>query len=533
MIKYNLLFVLILLYVQNNLMGQEIKPISITINTNETYQTIHSFGASDCWRCRFVGLNWPIKKREKIAELLFSKAYDSNGNPKGIGLSMWRFNIGAGSAEQGMSSRIRNEWRRGESFFNQDYSGYDWNKQAGQQWFLSKATDYKVENLLVFANSPPVQYTLNGKAFADKGLKRLNLKSEHYNDFAQYLVDVANHFNENSIPINYISPLNEPQWDWDNGNQEGTPANNEEILKLTRALSDKLKQSQSNTKIILTESAELQFISDFELESNTTDSIAQTYKPKADQINYFFNPESEAYVGKLPCVENAIAAHGYFTTWPVSKLITKRQNLAASIKKYNPELAYWQSEFCILEKNDDIVQGNKRDLEMPTALYVARVIHYDLVIANAASWQWWTALSQVDYKDGLIYLDADGAFDNEKLKYDGTIRESKLLWALGNYSRFVRPGMQRVDVEFLKKTEPEDQANQVMVSAFKNENELVLVAINYSNTERPLKIDLNTKSVKKRVKSYITSNTKNLQMVETDFDNISLEPRSVTTIVID
>ncbi|MCK5704086.1 MAG: glycoside hydrolase, partial [Cyclobacteriaceae bacterium] len=54
---------------------------------------------------------------------------------------------------------------------------------------------------------------------------------------------------------------------------------------------------------------------------------------------------------------------------------------------------------CILQKNDEIKGGSKRDLGMPTALYVARIIHNDMVITNATSWQWWTAITQADYKD--------------------------------------------------------------------------------------------------------------------------------------
>jgi hypothetical protein len=84
---------------------------------------------------------------------------------------------------------------------------------------------------------------------------------------------------------------------------------------------------------------------------------------------------------------------------------------------------------------------------MSTALYVARIIHHDLTIANARSWQWWTAVSQVDFKDGLVYLDDGSQGDSGKmgaetlsLMRDGAVRESKLLWTLGNYSRFVRPG---------------------------------------------------------------------------------------------
>lgn len=50
---------------------------------------MHSFGASDCWSMQMVGKFYPENKREKIAELLFSKEVDKSGNPKGIGLSMY------------------------------------------------------------------------------------------------------------------------------------------------------------------------------------------------------------------------------------------------------------------------------------------------------------------------------------------------------------------------------------------------------------------------------------------------------------
>ena len=110
----------------------------ISIDTNTTYQTMEGFGASDAWRCQFVGDNWPELKKNRIAELLFSKEFDENGNPKGIGLSIWRFYIGAGTTEQGEDSDIKNEWRRGESFIDAN-GNYDWSKQKGQQWFLQKA----------------------------------------------------------------------------------------------------------------------------------------------------------------------------------------------------------------------------------------------------------------------------------------------------------------------------------------------------------------------------------------------------------
>ena len=62
----------------------------------------------------------------------------------------------------------------------------------------------------------------------------------------------------------------------------------------------------------------------------------------------------------------------------------------------------------MLGDNAGEINGGGRDLGMTTALYVARVIHTDLTMANAASWQWWLALSANNYKDGLIYLENEG-----------------------------------------------------------------------------------------------------------------------------
>lgn len=106
----------------------------ISVDLNQEMQTIDGFGASDAWRCQFVGKNWPEEKRKQIADWLFSQEVDENGNPKGIGLSLWRFYIGAGSTEQGDDSGIADEWRRSECFQNVDGT-YDWNKYQGQRWF--------------------------------------------------------------------------------------------------------------------------------------------------------------------------------------------------------------------------------------------------------------------------------------------------------------------------------------------------------------------------------------------------------------
>ena len=104
----------------------------VTISPNTTYQTIEDFGASDCWTADFVGKYFSDAEKEKSARWLFSREFDINGNPEGIGLSMWRINLGAGSAEQSNGSGIDDITRRGYCYL--DAKGtYDWTESVGQQ----------------------------------------------------------------------------------------------------------------------------------------------------------------------------------------------------------------------------------------------------------------------------------------------------------------------------------------------------------------------------------------------------------------
>jgi O-glycosyl hydrolase len=509
--------------------GQKKSITNLDININEEYQVIHSFGASDAWRCQFVGKNWPESKKTKMAEWLFSKEMDKKGNPKGIGLSMWRFNIGAGSMEQGDSSGIINPWRRVECFLNADGT-YDWSKQEGQQWFLKQAHIFGVENTLAFPNSAPLYYTINEKAFSPKNRTNLNLKNGKFRAYAAFLSEVCEYFENEGLGFNYLSPFNEPLWGWSDPTQEGTPAGNEELFLLTHLIDHEFSKRGLKTELALGEAAEYDFLYEKSGE----------HPGSSSQLKDFADPESSLFIGQFSNAAPVFSGHGYFTTWPVEKLIEARQNLRDALDTINPVLDFWQSEFCILENSEDIGGGNQRDLGMATALYVARVIHFDLTLANAASWQWWTALSQCNYKDGLIYLDNgnDGISsqqhpDNEKLKYDGNFHDSKLMWALGNYSRFVRPGMVRIAASF-NDVPLEDQATSLMVSAYKNSaaNEVVLVAANYSEMKQHIVLN-NPDFFKPKVKTYLTSATKNLAFAPALKDDLAVEPGSVKTFILE
>ncbi|QDK80480.1 xylanase [Spirosoma sp. KCTC 42546] len=478
--------------------------ITVTIDPTKTGQTIDHFGASDAWSCQFVG-QWPEAKKTAIADLLFSRDTLPNGKPKGIGLSLWRFNIGAGTAEQGIESGIKDEWRRAESFLNNDGT-YNWSKQAGQVWFLKAAKERGVATFLAFPNSPPVQYTINGKGYASKAIPNLN--ADKFDQYAGFLATVITGIrNKTGILFNYISPVNEPQWDWSDGGQEGTPFYNNQIASITRSLSSALLNNKLATQINVAEAGQIEFL-----------YSEHNRQGKGKQISSFFNKASTDYIGNLPNLTKAVSAHSYFTTSPYNIAVQKRNQLATSVSDV-PNLGYWMSEYCILGDNSGEINGSGRELGIDPGLYVAKVIHTDLVNAYASAWHWWIAISPYNYKDGLIYID--------KTKTDGNYYSSKMLWAFGNFSRFIRPGAVRVNTSVTQSNEG------LLVSSYRNKNQqLVTVCINAGSEDQLVKLILASGNLS-NVTRYTTSAMADLDPVSIrNYDgSLTIGAKSIVTVV--
>jgi O-glycosyl hydrolase len=449
------------------------------------YQTIDNFGASDAWSIQLIG-QWPEQKQEQIATWLFSTKDDNDGNPKGIGLSLWRFYIGAGSKEQGDKSRIDDPWRRSECFLSSDGS-YNWNKQSGQRKFMHLAKIQGVDQFLGFINSAPAFWTINGLA-TNLGRKgTFNLKEDKYVDFARYVADIIEGIDKNdNIQFKYISPFNEPDghWNWDGTGQEGTAATKYEIAKTIRLISNEFKKRHLQTEILAPESSDYQCMYGLE---------PHIQYDRGYQIQSYFTPDSTvSYIGNLYCVPKLTVGHSYWTNTPVERMREVRIKLNRTLQENN--VRFWQTELCVMGNDTEIGGGNGKDLTMKTALYIARVIHHDLVYANASAWQWWRAVTTGDYKDGLIYSKVDSSLT------DGTFTDSKLMWSLGNYSRFIRPGAKRIGVSVYNNSgneipEGDTDPNAIMLSAYKNiDSSLVVVVINYSNSDKEIKLDAANKN---------------------------------------
>lgn len=459
------------------------KEIEISIDENDVHQTIEGFGASGAWWSQKAGGWTKIQKngletREYIAKLLFDRE-------EGIGLNTYRYNIGAGSADSG-NGDISDSWRRAESF-ETEAGVYDFSKDKNAVWFVKRATELGVTDIVMFANSPLERLTITGNAHGQTGCSpdgktTSNLAPENYGEYAEYFLDVAEHFIDEGYPIKFISPINEPQWEWVSG-QEGCHYEPEEVVAFLKVFIEKKEEREKlkDVEITVPESGEWGNTNYKYMEAILKDEYLSEYFSSIDNHSYWSDKNAKAT----------------FKSW---------------LNKQGFEnLKLRTSEWC------EMVNGI--DYTMDSAINLAKEINDDLTVLDVVSWQYWIAVSCYNYRDGLIYVSKSGE----------NITVPKRLWAMGNFSKFVRPGYKRVAAN--------TTASSVDVSAFKGNNgtndEMILVIINSGVAGR--KYDISSLAGSSQVKVYTTDKTFNLEDTTDERysdGNIYLSPQSVTTIVV-
>ena len=489
---------------------------ALTLNIGKTYQVIEGFGASDCWLPNTLGQYW-TNTRYEMAELLFSQTYNKEGNPRGIGLSMWRVNLGAGTAEIGEASGIGNndEFNRAESYLTD--GKYDWTKCNGQRFFMQQAKNMGVENFVLFSNSPLVQFTKNGMGRSSGGVNA-NLKEDCYDDFAEYMAEVADHFTSEGYNIMAISPVNEPQYSWDGDNQEGSPWQNSEVAKLVRELDKSLTSRGLSTEILVAEAGDWTYL--YESGKNTgRDNI----------IMDFYSANSDNYIGNLSHVNNLLCAHSYWTypTYDEMNKVRRQVGNAASQKG----LRLWQTEWSMLDAPPQgISYDSSTDFEIAQGM--AQIIHADLTLANVSSWSYWTAMSVANRWDHRIRFElintipsSGNVYDNN-FRSEGTIEATKNLWVLGNYSLFVRPGYKRIEITH-------SESKDFFASAYlAPDNSKVVVVVSNANKNSGVQLNMTAPAGTKAIYRYTTTQDKNLGCDQFNIkDEVFIDPSSVTTIV--
>ncbi len=171
---------------------------------------------------------------------------------------------------------------------------------------------------------------------------------------------------------------------------------------------------------------------------------------------------------------------------------------------------YWETEV-----DTGTATGDSPGDGIASALLTVKTIHNDLTKANLNAWHyWWLYCSN---SSGCLYD-------------TGTKKWAKRLWAMGNYSRFVRPGWKRVGTSG---TMP----SGVLVSAYINpaNNALSIVAINTNTSATPTSFYISG-SAPCSLTAYETSATKDLAQgsdvaVSQSRVSVTLSAQSVTTFV--
>lgn len=188
--------------------------VNVTVDANSKYQEFEGWGTSICWWGNIIG-KYPQQSRDSIIDLLFDTT-------NGLGLSIVRYNIGGGDNP---SHSHMGAGKMMDGFKASATAQYDWTKDAGQRWCLDAAKKRIPSSWFIseaFSNSPPYWMTNSGCASGNSGGSN-NLKTDYYDDFADYLTEVVKKFRDDwGVTFRTLEPMNEPMVGWTaNGGQEG------------------------------------------------------------------------------------------------------------------------------------------------------------------------------------------------------------------------------------------------------------------------------------------------------------------------
>ncbi len=448
--------------------------MKLALNENKTYQRFEGFGASGAWWAQVVG-GWDeadggISKRDRISQLLYSKT-------DGIGLRTYRYNIGGGSAESGKGV-YWDAARRAECFGT--VGNCDFSRDANAVYMMRQAAKDGADEIILFVNSPVESLTKNGMAQLGKHqIFRTNLAKKNYADFACYCLDVTEHFVREGLPVKYLSPVNEPLWIW-NGGQEGCHYSPRQAGLVMKCFAEMLRERPvlDGVKLSGVENGDIRWFNKSYTREMLKHKAVREAIDSVDIHSYFINKV------EIPFFSDRIGFLKRFRKW--------------MDRKY-PDVPVKMSEWTHMKGG--------RDAGMASALETAKIIMEDISILNVTSWQHWLACSPYDYCDGLIYLD----FDRH------TYEITKRYWVTGNFSKFIPFGAVRFDVGT-------DSENVKAVGFIKDEYRTVVLA-NFSEKSESF-------TAEKDGKLFITDENRSLEERKINAGETAvLEPESVTTFV--
>ncbi|KII92099.1 glycoside hydrolase family 30 protein [Plicaturopsis crispa FD-325 SS-3] len=362
--------------------------LALTVQS-ELRQAVHGFGASGAWWPNDLAL-FPDDVRANVSQLLFNQT-------AGLGLTDYRYNLGGGGVGVGTFSRIAET-----PYFGPRSDGvYNWSADPQGTYFLREAARFDVPIITLFVNSAPPTFTSNSQSCGG------TLITERIGAYATYLTDVVAHWKGEGVHISYVSPMNEPDNNFDDGDpstlcgQEGMQVLPSQRAEVVTTIAAALQAAGLDTKVIADES-----------------SSTGTFS-------------ADAPVWLSPSVGQSLAAvahhqYGFATESGQVALGDQARNLSGGTPTWFTEICCY-TEINAADADDPlatITYGAKYDPTMVSAMRMGNLIFESLL--DMYVYSAWVALSSgfgsctpsddascattvnyVGYDDGLIYYAPD------------------------------------------------------------------------------------------------------------------------------
>ncbi len=442
---------------------------TIGINKYETHQTFETFGTSSCWWSQTVS---DEETAREIARLLYD-------DESGLGLDVYRYNIGGGEADN-PDCRIWDRTRRTESFyvFNPETGEYefDFTRDKNARRMLDMAVEYGAEQVILFCNSPHFSMTASGHASGGLTEYASNLPKENYGEFVDYVLTIADWFVAEGYPVAAISPINEPQWSWGGEwvGQEGCHYTADEAIELLELFAVTMKERNSPYKLSGPESGELspgyyEYIDKF-FASEILNEFCDTYSGHSYWIDNRYDLKT-------------MAGDKFRNDYPDKKLE--------------------MSEWCELPMTID-------STTIDSGLYMANIIIQDLNLLGAVSWQSWTAVN------------GDGVLDF----VNGELVRYNRYYAYKHFSQFIKEGMNRVTV-----MDSFEEESNIASTAFRGDGETVMILVNNAEESKDIRLCgyYNSMDI---YRTDAKTNCENIYSGEFE-KRMTLPAKSITTIVLE
>ena len=355
----------------------------VVVDPGKRYQVFEGWGTSLCWWAVKAGA-WSESNRSKLLGAIADP-------DTGLGYTIFRYNIGGGD-QPGHNHLDKGDGGAAVPGYKLTENGdYDWTADPYQRTIAIELSKRVKDPIFeAFSNSPPWWMTKSGCVSGSSDGSD-NLKEDYFDDFADYLSEVALHFKKEwGITFRTVEPFNEPSAGWwkSNGGQEGCGFKNNQskmIEELGKAL--KAKGLFPETSVSAAD------------ETNIGSALSQFNSYSSDALSYMFQVNTHSYSGG--------------------------ENRA---KLYNAAFAkdkkVWQSETGPLHKSGD----------ENIALWMANVILADLRDMKASAWVDWQIGDPAENWRSL-------ALNHSKQTFTPNAR----YYMHAAFSRFIRPGSRIID----------------------------------------------------------------------------------------